>query len=253
MTPTLPDIFTQRPLAHRALHDAAQGRIQNSLSAVQAAINHGYGIEIDLQLSADQDAMVFHDDDLDALAHGSGPVYTHSTEALGEMRLRGGRDGIDTLAAILTTVAGKTPLLIELKEQHDPTRNRALAAATCKALEDYAGPVALMSFSPVLVGHVQRFAPHLPRGLVSYNYHADPDSALPDMLKTHLTQMRDFDALGCSFTSYQWQDLDCAPIHALKSRGVPILCWTTKSPQDDAAARAIADNVTFEQYLPPLS
>ena len=97
----LPHLFLFHPLAHRALHDVAQGRPENSRAAVTAAITAGYGIEIDVQLSADGKAMVFHDETLDRLTAQSGPLNLHTAADLGNFTLLGGREGIPTLNEIL--------------------------------------------------------------------------------------------------------------------------------------------------------
>ncbi|MEM9637502.1 MAG: glycerophosphodiester phosphodiesterase family protein, partial [Pseudomonadota bacterium] len=90
----LPEVFLTIPLAHRALHDVTDGRPENSRAAIRAAIDAGYGIEIDVQQSADAQAMVFHDDALDRLADGSGPVRAQTAGQLSRLRLRGGDEAI---------------------------------------------------------------------------------------------------------------------------------------------------------------
>ena len=111
--PELPAAFLDRPIAHRALHDIAQGRPENSVEAIRAAIDAGYGIEIDLQPSSDGEAMVFHDYDLARLTVQDGPVCGHDAAALGALPLRHGQSGIPTLAEVLALVDGRVPLLIE--------------------------------------------------------------------------------------------------------------------------------------------
>ena len=114
---TLPRAFYEVPLAHRALHDVARGRPENSRAAIRAAIAAGYGIEIDVQLSADGAAMVFHDYALDRLTHNSGAVRLRSADELKAVPLKGGGEGIPDLPEVLRLVAGQVPLLIELKDQ----------------------------------------------------------------------------------------------------------------------------------------
>ena len=134
--PPLPDAFLGPPIAHRALHDVSAGRPENSLSAVQAAIAVGYGIEIDLQLTADGAAMVFHDYGLKRLTGRDGTVRQRTAADLSAIPLAGG-DGetIPTLAEVLDRVAGQVPLLIELKDQDGAMGDRIgpLEAATAAA------------------------------------------------------------------------------------------------------------------------
>ena len=156
MTPRLPDAFLRAPLAHRALHDVTDGRPENSRAAIRAAIAQGYGIEIDLQLSADDQAMVFHDYALDRLTDGTGPVRAVPAGTLGAMSLLGGDEGIPTLDEVLDLVAGQVPLLIEIKDQDGAMGDNIgpLEASTAAALKGYDGPVAVMSYNPHAVARM---------------------------------------------------------------------------------------------------
>jgi len=66
--------------------------------------------------------------------------------------------------------------------------------------------------------------------------------------RIHLADIDDFDRSGASFISHDKNDLGNPRVDALKAQGVPILCWTIKSPEEEAVARRIADNITFEGY-----
>ncbi len=248
---TLAAAFQLRPIAHRALHDLAEGRPENSRAAVRAAIAQGYGIEIDLQRSSDGAAMVFHDAALDRLTGGHGAVRAQSAAALGRIALTGGDEGIPTLPEVLEIVAGQVPLLIEIKDQ-DGAMGRnvgGLEQATALALEGYEGPVAVMSFNPHSMAEMARLAPALPRGLTTCAYTAEDWPELSRARRAELRQIGDFDRVGASFISHQVSDLGAAPVAALKARGVPVLCWTVRSPAQEAEARRVACNITFEQYL----
>jgi glycerophosphoryl diester phosphodiesterase len=250
----LPDAFRRLPLAHRALHDRAAGRIENSPAAVRAAVAAGYGIEIDLQLSSDGQAMVFHDEDLDRLTGETGPINTRTAAELGRIRLNGSTDRIPTLAEVLTLIGGKVPLLIEIKDQTltmAETDGR-LEAATAAALKDYPGPVAVMSFNPSSVARMARLAPHLPRGITTAAYDPDDWAPLPAATCDRLRAIPDFDATGASFISHEAADLPSRRVAELKAAGAAILCWTIRSPEAEHAARRIADNVTFEGYAASL-
>lgn len=246
----LPDSFLKLPIAHRALHDRAQGRIENSAQAVKAAVAAGYGIEVDLQLSSDGVPMVFHDEALDRLTEESGPINTRTAADLGRIRLKGSTDTIPTLTEILALIDGKVPLLIEIKDQSlvmGPTDGK-LEAATAAALRDYRGDVALMSFNPASVAHMARLARHLPRGITSSAYNPDDWAPLPVEVCSRLRDIPDYDPTLSSFISHEAADLARDRVADLKSRGASILCWTIRSPEAEAAARRFADNVTFEGY-----
>ncbi|MEL6882896.1 MAG: glycerophosphodiester phosphodiesterase family protein [Pseudomonadota bacterium] len=250
MIPRLDPAFLRAPLAHRALHDVTDGRPENSRAAIRAAIAHGYGIEIDLQLSADNAAMVFHDYGLDRLADGTGPVRLVPAATLGGTPLRGGDEGIPTLPEILALVAGQVPLLIEIKDQDGGMGDAVgpLEQATADALRGYAGPVALMSFNPHSVARLADLCPDIPRGLTTSSY--DPaDWPLSAATCDRLRDIPDYDRVRASFISHEVADLDRPRVAALKSQGADILCWTVKSPEQEAQARKVAQNITFEGFL----
>ena len=148
--PALDPAFLKTPIAHRALHDASKGVFENCRSAMIAAIEHGYAIEIDLQLSADGRAMVFHDGTLDRLTDKHGDISDYTAAELSQIKVGSGQDVIEPLEDILRLIDGRVPLLIELKDQSrqlSQTDGR-LEQATIDALSPYHGQVAVMSFNP---------------------------------------------------------------------------------------------------------
>src|SRR2546423_11663899 len=157
------DWLTARPIAHRGLHDAAAGIIENTASAFKAAIDGGFGIETDLQISADGEAMVHHDFALGRLTLGSRLLAAMTAAGLKEVPFRATADRMMTLGELCDFVAGRTPLVIELKSRFDG--DRRLAARAAEVLESYAGPVAVMSFDPGPVQALRDIAPGLPQGL----------------------------------------------------------------------------------------
>ena len=251
MTPPLPEALLKSPIAHRALHDISRGRPENSRAAIRAAMKAGFGIEIDLQLSRDNQAIVFHDYDLRRLTDKTGAIRQHNAADLGRIALRHG-DGetIPTLVEVLELVNGQAPLLIELKDQDGDMGPDigTLEAATVAALKGYKGAVAVMSFNPHSVAELARLAPHIPRGLVTDSYNR---ADLPVSAKTcdRLREIPDFDRVGAGFISHEVSDLTRPRVLELRRAGVPVLCWTVRSPQIDIEARRNADNVTFEGYL----
>lgn len=249
MTP-LPPAFLARPIAHRGYHDKMAGRIENSPSAFGAAIDAGYGIELDLQLSRDGVAMVFHDDVLDRLTAETGRVRDRDSEALTGLVLKGATDRIPTLAEVLAQVGGAVPLLIELKDQHGAMGDTdgRLEKAVAEALTGYDGPVALMSFNPNMVRRVGRLCPDLPRGLISSAWRKIDEPHVPVDTRARLAAIPDFDAVGASFLSHDVTNLAAPRVEQIKAQGHTILCWTVRSPDQERDARKIADNITFEGY-----
>src|SRR5258707_651889 len=156
--------LTARPIAHRGLHDASSGVIENTPSAFRAAIAGGYGIECDLQISADGEAMVYHDDALGRLTDGAGWLDTIPAEALQRVAFKSTADRMLTLGELCDLVAGHTTLVIELKGRF--AGDTRLAARTAAVLAGYGGPVAAMSFDPGLIGALRNLAPPLAPGPV---------------------------------------------------------------------------------------
>jgi glycerophosphoryl diester phosphodiesterase len=247
----LPDVFLSRPIAHRALHDVKNGRPENSRAAIQAAIEAGYGIEIDLQLSRDAEALVFHDYGLGRLTGETGLVAERDATDLQEIELIGGNEGIPTFEEVLALVKGQAPLLIELKDQHGAMgkTDGRLERAVAKALKDYDGPAAVMSFNPTMVADLADLLPDLPRGLVTCAYNAADWKGVPEDVLAHLRDIPDFDRAGASFVSHHAIDLDRPRVRALHARGIPVLCWTIRSRDAERDARRLSDNITFEGYM----
>lgn len=251
----LPLSFLTTPIAHRALHDAKNRRPENSMSAIAQAIAHGYGIELDLQLSKDGRAMVFHDHTLDRVTTDTGPINAHTSEALAKVTLKNSDDTIPTLAAVLKTVEGRVPILLEIKDQDGALGPNVgdLEKATAHDLKDYDGPIAVMSFNPNAVAAFAQHAPTCPVGLTTGGFAGSEWSAIAADRRAALDRIADFDQVGACFVSHDADDLGNPSLHELKDRGVPILCWTIRSQAEEDAARRVADNVTFEGYLAKLS
>jgi glycerophosphoryl diester phosphodiesterase len=250
MSPPLPMVFRTVPFAHRGLHDLAAGVVENTPAAFAAAIAAGYGIELDVQISADGQAMVFHDEVLDRLTAETGPINARSASKLNQIAVTGGNDTIPTLSAVLALVAGRVPLLIEIKDQTNAMSETdgRLEQATATALAGYGGPVAVMSFNPHAIARFAQYAPDIPRGLTTSAYLADDWVPLPAQTCAVLRDIPDYDRLGASFVSHEAEDLTRLRIAELRSYGATILCWTIKSAQAEANARKFAHNITFEGY-----
>jgi glycerophosphoryl diester phosphodiesterase len=248
----LPNDFKRIPFAHRGLHDLNDARPENSRAAIKAAIAAGYGIEMDLQLSRDGVAMVFHDYDLRRLTGAQGPIMQRDAAELGGIQLTGGDEGIPTFAEVLGLVAGRVPLLVELKDQHGqmgPTDGR-LERAAADDLRGYQGPVAVMSFNPNSVISLAELAPNVPRGIVTSTYAKTNKNwqLLRPKTRDRLRDIPDYDAAQAAFISHQVDDLANPRVAELKAKGAVILCWTVRAAKQEAEARKLADNITFEGY-----
>ncbi|TVQ56089.1 MAG: phosphodiesterase [Rhodobacteraceae bacterium] len=247
----MPSAFLGPPIAHRGLHDRRGGRIENSRAAVAAAVAAGYGVEIDVQASADGEAMVFHDSGLSRLTDESGPLCERRADDLGRIGLKGADETIPTLSEILAVVGGRVALLIEVKDQGgrlDDTGVGPLEARVAALLTGYHGPVALMSFNPASVAACATTAAGVPRGLVACSASGFEGVGLTRARRAALAALADYAAVGASFVSYSHRALPTPETARLRAGGAPVLCWTVRSAAQEAAARRHADNVTFEGY-----
>ncbi len=250
--PELPASFLRRPLAHRGLHDFDAGAPENSRAAFRAAIRQGFGIELDLQMSQDGEAMVFHDYGLNRLTHENGALRQHSAEDLRAITLVSGGESIPDLAEVLALIDGQVPVLLELKDQDGAFGPDVgpLEQRTAELLQSYRGDVAIMSFNPNAVVAMRGAAPDIARGLTTDAFRKAGWPMLPHKRALELREIPDFDRAGCSFISHSRKYLDTAPVARIKARGLPVLSWTIRNAADAAKALEIADNITFEGYIP---
>jgi len=213
--------------AHRGLHGA--GLPENSPAAFAAAIEAGLGIECDVQRSSDGQAMVFHDWELDRLTAESGLLIERSAAKLGQIRITGGEDTIPTLRQLLDLVAGRVPLLIEVKTRPS-TRIPASCLAVRRLLEGYRGPVAVMSFDPRVSRWFARHSSHVVRGLVMSE---EGSRTLFARTRRHIMLWR----AQPDFLAYDISDMPSRFASAQRRRGFPVLTWTVNTP--DLMERAL--------------
>ena len=244
------DWLTARPIAHRGLHDDAAGAIENTASAFSAAIAGGYGIETDLQISADGEAMVHHDDALGRLTQGNGRLADMTAVEIKAVRFKATADRILTLGELCDLVAGRAPLLLELKSRFDGDRRLVQRAAA--VLANYAGPAAVMSFDPALVEATRMTAPALTRGIVAERRYVHHDwDRLPASDKRSLTYLLHFPRTRPQFIAYAIRDLPAAPPLVVRALfRLPLLTWTVRSQADRRRAARWADQIIFEGIRP---
>ncbi|HEX8240667.1 MAG TPA: glycerophosphodiester phosphodiesterase family protein [Allosphingosinicella sp.] len=197
----------------------------------------GHGVELDVQLSRDGEAMVFHDYELDRLTAAQGPVAERSAAELQAVRLVGSGEPIPLLSQILESIAARAPLLIEVKSPGRAVGR--LCAAVARSLENYHGPVGVMSFNPEVGAWFARHAPQWPRGLVVTE---KGKRGLRDRIERGLALWR----ARADFLAYDIRDLPSPFAGAARRRGLPVYTWTVRSPADRARAAAHADQIIFE-------
>lgn len=247
---TAPPWLVARPVAHRGLHDKAAGIPENTLSAAEAAIAAGYAIECDVQDSADGEAMVFHDPTLDRLTAERGPVRARRAGELSRLPVARTDDRIPTLQAFLARIAGRVPVVIEIKSRFDGAT--ALSQRTCEVVAAYDGPVALKSFDPAVVAAVRRLAPGLPRGIVAQAcYEGEEWAGLDPGRRRELAHLLHFEETWPDFVSWRVGDLPCAAPFLCRVLGrLPVMAWTVRTDADQERARRYADQIVFEGLVP---
>jgi glycerophosphoryl diester phosphodiesterase len=240
------DWLTARPIAHRGLHDSAV--VENTASAFTAAIAGGYGMETDLQISADGEAMVHHDDALGRLTEGSGQLVDMSAAEIKKVHFKASADRILTLVELCDLVGGRATLALELKSRFDGDLRLAQRAA--EVLANYAGPVAVMSFDPALIEAVRAIAPGLTRGIVAERHYAHHEwDRMPAWTKRRMAFLLHAKRTRPHFIAYAVKDLPAAaPLIARAVFGLPLLTWTVRSAEDRARATRWADQIIFEGW-----
>jgi glycerophosphoryl diester phosphodiesterase len=241
-----------KPIAHRGLHEASAGRVENTLPAFEAALAKGYGIECDVLAAACKTPVVFHDDTLDRLTLETGPVAAHDAAALKAIAFRSGTAPMPELSELLALVAGRQPLLVEIKSDWRPA-DRAFLQNVAALVAGYNGPLAVMSFDPAVMAIMRELAADVPRGIVSGRIDADeewrgvlgPDRALA---LTHLLESR---AAAPDFYAYQADALPTPVARYVREvQALPLFAWTVRSANDWSRAARWADAPIFEGYEP---
>ncbi len=240
--------LTARPVAHRGLH--GNGIVENSLSAAKAAIDANYSIEVDLQLAKDGEVIVFHDKTLDRLTRETGEAVARTTGELRAIKLKDTNDTIPALDELLQLVAGRVPLILELKSKWNG--DTTLAKAVASRLVEYNGPVAVMSFDPELVVALKQFAPGLPRGIVAERWYLHPEwNFLSFWRKRYLGFLLHFMRSKPHFIAYAQFDMPAlAPLVGRHVFGIPLLSWTVRTERERTRVSKWVDQIIFEHIRP---
>ena len=245
-----PDWLTARPVAHRGLHDRARGIVENMPAAAQAAIAGNFAIECDIQLTSDGEAMVHHDDELGRLTEGSGALLKKTATELKATAFKDTPERMMTLGDLCALVAGRVPLVIEVKSHFDG--DRRLVSRMAEVLASYAGPAVGMSFDPDHVMALRELIPSRPRGIIAERTYTEDDwpEASPAQ-RRGMTHMRHFFRTQPDFVAYWVNELPAAaPWIARNIFGCPLLTWTVRTPEQRERAARYADQMIFEGFRP---
>ncbi len=230
--------------AHRGLHGA--GIAENSMSAFRAAVEAGYGIELDVRLSKDGTLVVFHDDTLERIVGREGRVDEFDADELCKMQLSGTSDTIPLFSDVLKAVDGKVPLLVEIKEMPG---NSAVSKATAEMLLAYNGPYVIESFNPLSLHTVAKRMPRVARGILSHRYceYKKYRNPLYLMLQTLI-----FNRIGSpAFIAYDHRHASCISLRLARKMGAVTFAWTIRSAEEEKEAYKNGfDGIIFENYRP---
>jgi glycerophosphoryl diester phosphodiesterase len=245
-----PDWLTARPVAHRGLHDRARGIIENMPGAVNAAIAGNFSIEVDIQLSADGEAMVHHDDVLGRLTDGAGALCSLSAAELKTVPFKDTPERMMSLGDLCALVAGRVPLVVEVKSHFDG--DRQLVKRMSQVLSAYRGPAVGMSFDPDQVMALRELMPQLSRGIVAERHYTETDwpEASPAQ-RRDMTHLRHAFRTRPHFVAYWVNELPAiAPWITHHLFGLPLLTWTVRTPEQRERAARYADQMIFEGFVP---
>jgi glycerophosphoryl diester phosphodiesterase len=245
-----PDWLTARPVAHRGLHDRGRGIVENMPAAALAAIDGNFGIECDIQLTADGEAVVHHDDALGRLTEGAGVLRGMTAEELKAVRFKDTPERMMSLGELCALVKGRVPIVIEVKSHFDG--DRKLVGRMAEVLRAYSGPVAGMSFDPDQVLALGEAIPELPRGIVAERVYSEADwpEASPAQ-RRGMRHLKHAFRTRPHFVAYGVNDLPAlAPWIASHVFGLPLLTWTVRTTEQRKRAARYADQMIFEGFQP---
>ncbi len=236
--------YTNVKFAHRGLHNSR--RAENSMSAFKAAVDAGFGIELDVRLSSDGVLVVYHDDNLGRVAKAEGAVRDYTAAELSEMRLLNTDDTIPKFSDVLALVDGKVPLLIEIKEN---AGDSSVSEALCEMLKIYDGDYIIESFNPLSLRTVRKNMPNATLGILSHKYMAYEPYRNPLYF---LLQMLLLNRVASpSFIAYDHNHFKCPSLILARLLGASTFAWTVRFAEEEKLAYKHGfDTIIFENFIP---
>lgn len=233
------------PVAHRGLW-TPDGAPENSLAAFQAAAAHGYGVELDVQLTADGEAVVFHDDRLERMTGREGRLRDHTAAELGTFSLKGTDETIPTLADTLTLIGHRAMVFIELKTPFGDVG--PLEKRVTDILVDHNGPTAVIGFNPYSHAWFADHHPQILRGLDSYSWNDDSARKLAPEMRKSLAALEQVEIARPDFLALGLDMLPSPRADLYRAKGMPVVAWTVRSPDQWEGVRDHCDNLIFEGF-----
>lgn len=241
----VPDLawLTTRPIAHRGLHDEAEGRPENSLAAFEQAVSLGVPFEFDVQLTSDGHPIVLHDADLAAIAGVADHVHELDARAVSTLRLSDDQP-VPTFDQVLEVVDGRVPIVVDVrrwKVGHSPDLERVVA----NRLAGYRGPAVTQSFDPFAVRKLRRLLPDLGVGQAAGSLRS-----VGRLLRAVGRTMVSNAVVRPDFLTYELTELPDRFVSFWRNDNRPVVAYTAHSDDEEAMARRLADGFFFSGYLP---
>ena len=236
--------FMGASIAHRGYFSNEAGIPENSLASFQAAMEKGFAIELDIQLSSDGVAMVFHDTDLERMCGVQGKIWEYTAAELKEMKLFGTEETIPTFEETLTLINGQVPLLVEYKMDKADT---AVCAAGQALLDKYNGAYAIQCFDPRALLWYKKNAPQVARGQLAEEFWEN-EKYDGQALYLVLTYMLTNVATRPDFISYKAIHKDNLSLNVCRILGAKTACYTLKNPEELAYVNNEFDMYIFDSF-----
>ncbi|MGF1512497.1 MAG: glycerophosphodiester phosphodiesterase family protein [Elainellaceae cyanobacterium] len=240
---TCPAWISQQPIAHRGLH--SPGVPENSLAAFEAAIAQGYAIELDIQRLADGQLAVFHDKDLMRLTGQAGSIFEQTAGRVKHLKLLGSEQTVPLLQEALALIAGRVPVLIEIKNEGNAG---PLERSLAQIMGGYSGDCAIQAFNPHVLAWFKGNRPGVIRGQLSSDFEGED---LEWHKKLRLSNLLMNWASDPQFIAYDLRALPSLPVALTAALfQTPVVAWTVRTEADWNKAKRQADNIIFEGVRP---
>lgn len=236
--------------AHRGLHDLSRGRPENSMAAFRAAVEAGFGAELDVHLMADGNLAVVHDSDLSRVCGKKVMIEDLTANVLKDYPLQGTGEVIPLFGDVLALFEGKTPLVVELKAERGNAA--ALTDAAMALLKDWKGTYCVESFHPAVLLRLKAKYPEVIRGQLSQDFLKGSEVGdLPLAVRFMLTHLLTTAAAKPDFIAYNCRDRQNVSLRVMKRLyGVHEVGWTVRDRETMEYLEGEGVSCIFEGFVP---
>lgn len=235
--------------AHRGLHDIQAGIPENTMPAFRRAIEHGFGVELDVHLTADNQLIVIHDSNLKRLCGVDRKANELTAKEYQQYGILGTDHRAPLFKDVLALFEGKTPMIVEIKV--DGNNAKAVTEAACRMLDQYHVTYCMESFHPQVLLWLRKHRPDIIRGQLSYNYMKQSDETLPAPIRKIMTNLYSNVLTHPDFIAYRFSDRSYPAVHhCVEKYGAQEVSWTITDQNDLETAEQDGALVIFEGFIP---